>query len=184
MTVGYSGDRRGFRLYEVLQKGQDLALADGRVARLECFTLGDLDHIISTERRASRSPWTLKNFRDSVEGAHFCIGAVLDGQWRAHMVISMAADEAELLILAVDPDVQRLGLASRMMRCVMSALQGVADQLFLEVRESNTRAINFYEQLGFNCLGERPNYYPAIGRRGRENALIYGAQISTDEDQE
>ena len=38
----------------------------------------------------------------------------------------------------------------------------------LEVRQSNAPAIALYEQLGFEQVGLRPNYY----RNPKENALI------------
>ena len=45
-----------------------------------------------------------------------------------------------------------------------------AEVVMLEVRPSNTPAVNLYRKLGFNEIGVRPNYYPAD--HGREDALI------------
>jgi len=42
--------------------------------------------------------------------------------------------------------------------------------LFLEVRPSNTQAINLYDSLGFETVGLRRHYYPAD--QGREDALV------------
>jgi ribosomal-protein-alanine N-acetyltransferase len=43
--------------------------------------------------------------------------------------------------------------------------------VFLEVRPSNTVAIRLYEHLGFLRVGMRKGYYQATG--GREDALVY-----------
>ena len=45
-----------------------------------------------------------------------------------------------------------------------------AEVTFLEVRESNLNAAGLYESFGFNEIGRRRNYYPAVG--GREDALV------------
>ena len=45
-----------------------------------------------------------------------------------------------------------------------------AEVTFLEVRASNHTASRLYERFGFNEIGRRPNYYPAVG--GREDALV------------
>ena len=43
--------------------------------------------------------------------------------------------------------------------------------VFLEVRPSNTVAIQLYESMGFERIGLRKGYYQAVG--GREDALVY-----------
>ncbi|MCX7676553.1 MAG: hypothetical protein N2Z59_04145, partial [Alteraurantiacibacter sp.] len=50
-----------------------------------------------------------------------------------------------------------------------------AEMMFLEVRPSNTRALNLYLSLGFNEIGQRKGYYPA--RQGREDALVLACML-------
>jgi len=72
----------------------------------------------------------------------------------------MAADEAEILNLAVRQETRRRGegklLVGRLLeeyrRCRVS-------RVFLEVRESNAGAMAFYESLGFQAVGKRKDYY-------------------------
>ena len=47
--------------------------------------------------------------------------------------------------------------------------------IFLEVRASNAAAIHLYDKLGFNEIGLRRDYYPAIN--GREDALVLAHEI-------
>jgi ribosomal-protein-alanine N-acetyltransferase len=47
---------------------------------------------------------------------------------------------------------------------------GLAAKIFLEVRESNSPAIQLYVKKGFDLISRRKNYYPADN--GREDALI------------
>ena len=50
-----------------------------------------------------------------------------------------------------------------------------AQEAFLEVRASNQTAARLYERYGFNEIGRRRNYYPAVG--GREDALVMACSL-------
>ena len=69
---------------------------------------------------------------------------------------TLAADEREILNLAVAPDFRRKGVARALLD---SALQGFRGGVFLEVRESNGVAQEFYKSLGFKELSKRTGYY-------------------------
>jgi [ribosomal protein S18]-alanine N-acetyltransferase len=85
-----------------------------------------------------------------------------------------AADEAEILNLAVAPAHRRQGLAKALVHSLLAAFaqKGVAT-VFLEVRESNRPSIAFYEQMGFARAGVRPGYY----RNPPEAALVLRRQL-------
>lgn len=74
-------------------------------------------------------------------------------------MVRSVADEAELLLLAVDPVWRRRGIARALLRGVIAEAQatGIAD-LHLEVREGND-AVRLYTEQGFAKVGERRNYY-------------------------
>ncbi len=152
-------------------------LPDGKLCELREFAQGDLAAILALERRASSSPWSERNFRDSIASSHLCVGVISDGRWLANAVFSLAAGEAELLLIAVDPAFQGRKIATAMLTQMEEILCARAREIFLEVRESNHRAIGLYQSLGFNCLGERPAYYPPRGNGRRENALIFGKHL-------
>lgn len=71
-------------------------------------------------------------------------------------------DEGEILNLAVRPLLRRLGVGRRLVQAFLriAANQGVV-KVHLEVRESNTVAIQFYTGVGFRQAGKRPGYYQA-----------------------
>jgi ribosomal-protein-alanine acetyltransferase len=83
--------------------------------------------------------------------------AELDGQVAGFLVTRrVAPDELEVLNLAVAPSMRRKGVARALARGVLERLEGAA---FLEVRESNVVARQFYESIGFIVIGRRLDYY-------------------------
>jgi ribosomal-protein-alanine N-acetyltransferase len=68
----------------------------------------------------------------------------------------VAADEYEVLNLAVDPSMRRRRVARRLLEDALAQRHGA---WFLEVRESNSGAIGFYAALGFQRAGRRADYY-------------------------
>jgi len=69
------------------------------------------------------------------------------------------AGEAELLLLAVQPEQRRQGVGRRLLdEFVRAARASGASQLHLEVRANNP-AIDMYRAAGFAPVGRRSNYY-------------------------
>ena len=92
-------------------------------------------------------------------------------------VLSIAADEAHLLNLCSAPGQQGQGLGQRMLQALLKIAGGHgAQRVFLEVRPSNRRAVALYERSGFNEIGRRPRYYPAINN-GREDAIVMAMEL-------
>lgn len=70
------------------------------------------------------------------------------------------AREMEVLNLAVGPNWRRRGYASALLNAALAECRERGFKaVFLEVRESNQRAIAFYKKHGFAQSGSRPNYY-------------------------
>ena len=73
----------------------------------------------------------------------------------------VAADEAEVLTLAVDPAVQRRGLARALLeQALATAQQRGADAMFLEVASGNGPGRALYAAAGFTTVGCSRGYYP------------------------
>ena len=75
----------------------------------------------------------------------------------------VAADESELLTIAVRPTERRRGLGRRLLTAVIDHVREAgARTLFLEVGADNPPARALYEAMGFRVIGTRAAYY----RRG------------------
>ncbi|HVI99952.1 MAG TPA: ribosomal protein S18-alanine N-acetyltransferase [Sphingomonas sp.] len=85
--------------------------------------------------------------------------AEIDGHAAGFAITRTIMDEAELLLLAVDPARRRRGVGRALLRAVIAEAEttGVV-KLHLEVRASNA-AIALYRQAGFRKIGERRGYY-------------------------
>ena len=69
--------------------------------------------------------------------------------------------------VAVDPNLRRRGIATALISRVLERVE-VDAQLTLEVRRSNTGAIELYERFGFRSAGVRRRYYQDNG----EDAIV------------
>ena len=91
--------------------------------------------------------------------AYDCLVAVVAGVVKGFLVSRQTGPgEREILNLAVEPSERRKGIARRLLEEVLAVHQGV---WFLEVRESNTAALNLYKRFGFQPAGRREDYYRA-----------------------
>ena len=76
-------------------------------------------------------------------------------------LIRQAADEAELLTIAVDPKWRGKRIGQALLRAAFDDLQFTpARRMFLEVDEQNAAAIALYKSQGFVRIGARQGYYP------------------------
>ncbi len=132
-----------------------------------------LDALFTLEHSAHPQPWSRGQLASSLASSHYTWGLWQGQQLYGHVFFTLAADEAELLLLVLSPRLQGQGIAKWLLQQVITQLTPLASQFFLEVRASNHRAIGLYESLGFNHLGERRRYYP-----DGETALIYGLDLT------
>jgi ribosomal-protein-alanine acetyltransferase len=76
------------------------------------------------------------------------------------MLQTTRSKSARLYSIAVDPDCQGQGLAKQLLQQVeLTALDAGKQQLILEVRQDNQRAIAFYQHQGYVLFGHYKNYY-------------------------
>jgi len=82
-------------------------------------------------------------------------------------LVRIVLDEAELMLLAVSPDHQRLGFGQLILQHVLELLQSDnCARCFLEVRDGNP-AKHLYDRIGFVQYSRRQNYY-----RGKDGEVF------------
>ncbi len=142
-------------------------------------TYEHLDAIMEIERSSFPDPWS----RGGVEaylrgGCGEILAAVEDGTVAGFAIYLVAADEGELLSLAVRADLRRRGAGAALLREVLRrAKKRGAKKIFLEVRKSNLAARALYKSAGFAVCGERRGYYQAP----TEDAILMDRELGADE---
>lgn len=137
----------------------------------------DLDAVMQIEDAAYPFPWTRGIFRDCLRAGYPMWVHERDGGIVGYGVLSIAADEAHVLNLCTAPGNEGLGMGQRMLQALLRiARAGGAQRVYLEVRPSNPRAITLYDRSGFNEIGRRPRYYPAVNH-GREDAIVMAMEL-------
>lgn len=87
-----------------------------------------------------------------------------DGAPAGFILARVAADEAEVLTLAVVPALQGQGIGGLLLRAALGrAAAAGAAAMFLEVSPKNAVAVALYARAGFMEVGRRTGYYPGGG---------------------
>ncbi len=119
--------------------------------------------------------WSRRQVSDALvmPNTHYLLAAAdgrpaRDGEPAVGFALSRgAADEEELLLIAVRPELRGHGIGATLIaRFIAEARRRGATLLFLELREGN-RAESLYRRLGFESVGRRRHYY----RRGSGSPL-------------
>lgn len=131
----------------------------------------DLDQVIRIERQIFLFPWSLANFADSLKAGYLCRVMEENLTILGYSILMIGPDESHILTLGINPDWQRRGLGEKMLHYLIDlSAKHSAKSVLLDVRESNQGAARLYRQLGFEQIGRRKEYYPAMC--GREDALV------------
>jgi [ribosomal protein S18]-alanine N-acetyltransferase len=136
----------------------------------------DLAEVAHLEKSLYAFPWSLGNFRDSVNAGYDCWTVTHGEALVGYAILMIALDEAHLLNLAIASEWQNQGIGRDFLKHMIEVARGCACQIvYLEVRPSNLAARHLYRALGFQQIAIRPEYYPAV--TGREDALFLGLAL-------
>jgi ribosomal-protein-alanine N-acetyltransferase len=154
------------------------AAIDGIVPHQRRMLHTDLDAVGAIEHRSYNYPWSAGIFRDCLLAGYGCRVVELGGEVAGFAILSIAAGEAHILNLCVDPVFRRRGLAALLLDALLEeAKQSRVRRMLLEVRPSNLAAIKLYKSRGFGRIGVRKAYYQAAG--GREDAMVLALDLDT-----
>ena len=89
---------------------------------------------------------------------------------------SITSRELEIINIGVKKEWQRKKIAHGLWCEFVQNIERGSYKIYLETRESNRKAIDFYEKQGFRIVGLRKNYY----RQPDENALLLSLESIAD----
>ena len=145
-------------------------------ATIRDMTHDDLSMVSDIERRSYEFPWSHGVFRDCLLAGYRNIALVSEDRVVGYGVLSIAAGEAHILNVCVDPELRSHGYGEKLLdELLFRARAASVREIFLEVRPSNERAIQLYLKKGFHQVANRPAYYQA--NEGREDAAVFAKKL-------
>ena len=134
-----------------------------------------LDGIACIDRTVfGDSRWGRDAFAENADNSYDCLLAAAEVGPDGSLTVTgygllRCFDDAEILMIAADPDRRRQGIGGTLLRALQNeAKRRKVSAIFLEVRESNLPARAMYKNAGFTEEGIRRGYY----HEPKENAVI------------
>ena len=139
----------------------------------------DLPMIAEIEKPSFHRPWSF----DSIESFYYRKTSDIY-VWRdrnrisGYIIAEHVLDQAELHRIAMIPFIRKMGIGTLLFHEFRRRYQEIGvDTIYLEVRESNEAAYQFYLKNGFEEYGRRAKYY----KDPIEDAILMFCEISTDD---
>lgn len=130
--------------------------------------------VAELERLCFSEPWSEKTLELLLKDGGVGFAVLCDGKAVAYGGMTCVLDEGQITNIATHPHFRRRGFAREVVEALLKyAEKNGISSVFLEVRSSNEAAISLYKLCGFECVGERKNFY----RRPTENAVIMKKEI-------
>jgi len=140
----------------------------------------DISTIVLIENRIFPDPWPTVAFEEELDNdSRGIIVSEVGGVIAGYAGYIIGPGEAHLTNIGVVPEFRGKAIAKILLNSILEiSRKGECDYIFLDVRPSNTAAINLYNQFGFFELYRRPKYY----RMPPEDAVVM-VKTLTDESQ-
>ena len=136
--------------------------------RIRNVRKSDIDRIVDIERSWHHlSHWSVDSYYRLLNDDNFTSSFVAEidgdesgGSIVGFVIFHIAADVSEIYNIAVENGYARSGIGRQLMKAAIeeSGRRRVC-KVVLEVRKSNSPAINFYLGFDFKIVGDRKNYY-------------------------
>lgn len=137
------------------------------------MTAADVPSVAALEKLCFSDPWSASSIASELDNPlSLWLVWEEDGTAAAYLGVQRVPPQADVMNVAVSPALRRRGIARALFAELERRLPEI-DELFLEVRASNSGAIALYRTLSFEQVGRRPNYY----LDPREDALILRKEL-------
>jgi len=148
--------------------------------RIALATEENVSQVFEIEKETISPPWSRDALLDELKRDDSFFIVAVEGAQKSHpsllgfAVLRRVGDDGELLRIAVNTSARRSGVGDLLMEAVLDfAEKNKLASIFLEVRCSNTAAVQLYEKHGFFTLRTRKDYYDSPV----EDAVVYAKKI-------
>ena len=140
------------------------------------LTNNDIDYIeqiFNLEKEIFKNSAFSKSYLNTlIKGDNsFIYVYLIDDKVCGYLLILDSIDVYEILAIATIEEYRNKGIAQELLDKIKTK------DIFLEVRESNQVAINFYKKNKFNQISIRKNYYS----KPNENAIIMKLEVNNEQ---
>ena len=138
--------------------------------KIEKMRLFDIPSVAELDKNSLFESWSEKIYEESLKNKNYNIlVAKLGSKIVGFISMYCAVDEGYICNIAVEKSHRKQGIGTSLISEIITYSQNKNLKfLTLEVRESSTETVKFYEKLGFDKLGVRKNFY----LNPTENAVI------------
>lgn len=141
------------------------------------MTKNHINEISEIEKQSFSLPWSEQAFEESMtyEHAVFLVAVSEEtGEAAGYIGMYRVFNEGDITNIAVAPKYRGMGIGTKLMEALIkrAAELGLQD-IILEVRESNSAAIDLYKKSGFEKIGIRKNFY----EKPVEDAMIMHLKV-------
>lgn len=138
---------------------------------LRDMTLEDIEEVVKIEHLSFKTPWTYEAFLSEITRNKVAKYRVIEKDKRVvgYYGLWLLYGEGHITNIAVHPEFRGIGLGNMLLEDIINiSRENKIQALTLEVRVSNTVAINLYKKYGFIEVARRKGYYSDTG----EDAII------------
>lgn len=137
------------------------------------LTYAHIPLLVEIDQQSHLSPWSQKIFESSFNSRSHNFYMQKDSEILGYYFASLIVGEMTLENICITPQHQGKGLAKMLMAHFIEYSRSLkTEDIFLEVRESNSKAISLYESYQFEVTGKRKEYYSIPNSSDRETALL------------
>ncbi len=124
----------------------------------------DVPQVLEIEKSCFSNPWSRETFLGEIQNGIISHPIVVierpTDRVVGYVVYWRVQDDVQINNVAVHPDWRGRGIGEALLSSVIEKMRdGSVSFISLEVRCSNTTAMNLYKKLGFEIIGKRKNYY-------------------------
>ncbi len=132
------------------------------------LTEASLSQVVALDQLCFGGLWTAQAYQGEFRSNHSTLLGLMTAQGLLGVgCLWSILEEAHITLLAVHPEHQKRGFGSALIWGLLNQARSLGlEWATLEVRASNTCALNLYRKFGFQEVGRRRNYYPDTGEDG------------------
>jgi len=135
----------------------------------------DIENILLIQKRCGLAEWSSNQYREEIDKLNsLVLVAKIDDKIAGFLTARFVLGESDLLNIGVPAEYQKVGIGTLLIGSLLDAARKMlVECVWLEVRESNLNAVNFYEKIGFRRVQTRKYFYT----QPIENALVMKCEL-------